>query len=47
MLRDFWRFLMENKLWWITPTVVIFLALIALVYMTGDGAIAPFIYTLF
>lgn len=46
-MREFWKFLMENKIWWITPTVVVMALLIGLIVMTSDGAIAPFIYTLF
>lgn len=46
-MREFWKFLMENKIWWITPTVLVLVLLIGLIVMTSDGAIAPFIYTLF
>ena len=46
-MREFWRFLMENKAWWITPTVVIFLALIALILFTDGEGLAPFIYNLY
>lgn len=45
-MREFWRFLMENKAWWITPTVLVFLALLALVLATQEGGVAPFIYGL-
>lgn len=47
---EFWTFLMENKIWWLTPMCV-FLALAivfvgwAVVFGTGPGA--PFIYSLF
>ncbi len=46
-MREFWQFLMENKAWWITPTVVILVALVALIVMTSNGNIAPFVYSLF
>lgn len=46
-MREFWQFLMENKAWWITPTVVILLGLVALIVMTNGGSIAPFVYSLF
>lgn len=46
-MREFWKFLMENKIWWITPTVVILVGLFALIAFTQGGAIAPFIYALF
>lgn len=44
---NFWRFLMENKAWWITPTVLVLVLLIALIMMTSEGQIAPFVYSLF
>ena len=46
-MRSFWRFLMENKVWWITPTVLVIVLLVALILMTGDKQIAPFVYSLF
>lgn len=39
-------FLKYNKKWWLTPILVILLALGALVLLAGTGA-APFVYTLF
>ncbi|MFH0945466.1 MAG: DUF5989 family protein [Planctomycetota bacterium] len=44
---EFWKFLMENKAWWITPTVVIILGLVALIWLTDGESIAPFVYNLF
>jgi hypothetical protein len=46
-MREFWKFLMENKVWWITPMVVILVGLVFLIYVTQGDAIAPFVYTLF
>ncbi len=46
-MRNFWRFLMENKVWWITPTLLVIVLLVALIVLTGDGQIAPFVYSLF
>jgi hypothetical protein len=46
-MRSFWRFLMENKVWWITPTVLVIVLLVALILATGDKQIAPFVYSLF
>ena len=46
-MEDFWKFLMENKVWWITPTVIVFVGLIVLVWATEGSSIAPFIYSLF
>jgi len=50
LVKEFFTFLMENKIWWITPTVLILLAVVGIVaisLVTGGGPMAPFIYTLF
>jgi hypothetical protein len=50
LFKEFWIFLMENKVWWITPTVLILLLVISFIIITavtGGGPMAPFIYTLF
>lgn len=46
LLREFVRFLEENKKWWLLPIFLVFIALGALIILGGTGA-APFIYTLF
>ncbi len=45
LLRELWLFAMQNKAWWIIPTVLILLVLGALI--VSGQAVAPFIYTLF
>ena len=50
LVKEFWIFLMENKVWWITPTVLILLLVISFIIITaitGGGPMATFIYTLF
>ena len=44
--RDFVRFAMENKKWWLVPMLVVTLALVVLVYLSTTP-LAPFIYTIF
>lgn len=39
-------FLLNNKKWWLTPIIVVFLLIGVLVLLSGTAA-APFIYTLF
>ncbi len=39
-------FLRHNKKWWLTPIILILLAVGALILLSGTAA-APFIYTLF
>ena len=49
LVGEFLAFLRENKVWWITPTVLILLLVVGFIIMTavsGEG-VAPFIYTLF
>ncbi|HXU60785.1 MAG TPA: DUF5989 family protein [Polyangia bacterium] len=45
-LRDFFRFLSQNKKWWLLPLIVVLVGLGALAILGGTAA-APFIYTLF
>ena len=43
---EFWYFLKTNKKWWLTPIILVFLLVGALVVLGGSAA-APFVYTLF
>ena len=49
IMGEFLTFLKENKIWWITPTVLILLLVIGFILMTAmsDEGYAPFVYTLF
>lgn len=47
LLRDIWNFLRTRKKWWLTPFIILFLLLGALLVFGGGSAIAPFIYSLF
>lgn len=44
--RDFWTFLTRYKAWWITPIVLILLALAALAFFSDDTGVLPGIYSL-
>jgi len=46
LLSEFWTFIKEEKLWWMSPIIVALLLVGILVALTSTGA-APFIYTLF
>ena len=46
IVREFWMFMKENKLYWMAPIVIVLLLLVAVVVLGGTSA-APFIYTLF
>ena len=45
LYREIFQFAMQNKAWWIVPTVLILLLLGVLIF--SGQAVAPFIYTLF
>ena len=45
---EFVDFLKHNKLWWMTPIILVLLLLAGLLTVLGTGsAAAPFIYALF
>ncbi|MDX1964659.1 MAG: DUF5989 family protein [Pirellulales bacterium] len=46
IVHEFWLFLQANKLYWMTPILVVFLLLGGLLIL-GGTSLAPFIYTLF
>ncbi|MBL9079291.1 MAG: hypothetical protein JNL08_17450 [Planctomycetes bacterium] len=46
LVAEFWAFMAENKMWWLTPILVVF-GLLGVLLILGATGIAPFIYTLF
>lgn len=46
LVGEFVGFMAENKVWWMTPILVV-LGLVGLLLVLGATGIAPFIYTLF
>jgi len=46
LLREIRKFIVEEKLWWMSPIILTLVLLGMLVALTSTGA-APFIYTLF
>jgi hypothetical protein len=46
LVQEFFEFLRTNKLWWMTPIVLVMLVLAGIVFL-GSTSAAPFIYTLF
>jgi len=47
ILKEFFAFLWQNKLWWLIPIIAI-LAIFSLILIFAETSpIAPFIYTLF
>ncbi len=47
LLREFWQFLRERKKLWLLPLVFVLVLLGALIVLTANSALAPFIYPLF
>lgn len=47
ILKELFVFLWENKLWWMTPMVIVLLLFAGLLYLAQGSALAPFVYTLF
>lgn len=47
ILKEFFIFLKERKLWWMTPIILVLLLMGFLIIFTEGSAVAPFIYTLF
>ena len=47
MLREFTRFMLVRKKFWLLPVVLVMMVFGALLMLAQTSAIAPFIYTLF
>lgn len=47
IVKEFWEFLRQRKKLWLLPLVLILLMLGALIVLTANSALAPFIYTVF
>lgn len=47
LLIELWNFLRLRKKLWLTPIIVIMLALGGLLILVNGSVLAPFIYTLF
>jgi hypothetical protein len=46
VLAEFAGFILHNKKWWLTPIIIVLVAIGFLAVLGGSG-VAPFIYTLF
>ncbi len=46
LIAEFWDFLLHEKVWWMTPIVVVLVAMVAFILASDTGVILPFIYTL-
>jgi hypothetical protein len=46
-IKDIWGFIIERKKYWLMPLIINLVLLSALVVLSQNAAIAPFIYSLF
>lgn len=46
LVREFWDFIRYNKAWWMTPIVLVLLAMVAFIIWAESSPVLPFIYTL-
>ena len=46
LISEFVMFMAENKMWWMTPILVVF-GLLSVLLVLGATGVAPFIYSLF
>jgi hypothetical protein len=44
LIAEFWAFMAENKMWWLTPILIVFL-LLGVLLVLGATGIAPFLYS--
>lgn len=47
LLKEFWGFLKARKKFWLAPIIIVLILLGTLIVVTGNSALAPFIYALF
>jgi hypothetical protein len=47
LIKEFFIFLRDYKLWWITPIVLVLLLLSLFIFFTEGSAVLPFIYAVF
>ena len=43
---DFVDFLLHNKAWWLTPIILVLLAMVAFILFAESSPVLPFIYTI-
>lgn len=46
-VRDLFRFLWDQRMWWLIPMVFLLLIVGAVIIFAQGSAVAPFVYTLF
>lgn len=47
VLRSFWRFMYEKKVYWMYPIIIVIILIGVLVLLGEGSSVSPFIYSLF
>ena len=46
LVAEFWDFIVHEKVWWMTPILVVLLAMVAFILYAEASPVLPFIYAL-
>lgn len=46
LISEFWHFLLHEKVWWMTPIIVVLVLMVAFILFAEAAPVLPFIYTL-
>ena len=44
--REFMDFIIHNKLWWMTPIIIVLLAMVGFILFAESAPVLPYIYAL-
>ncbi len=45
LLKEFMDFIVHNKAWWLTPIILVILAMVAFILFAESSPVLPFVYT--
>lgn len=45
LVGEFWDFIIHNKAWWLTPIILVILAMVAFILFAESSPVLPFVYT--
>ena len=45
IVREFAGFIIHNKLWWMTPIIIVLAAMVGFILFAESSPVLPFIYT--
>ncbi len=46
LLTEFWDFIVHEKAWWLTPIILVILAMVGFILYSEASPVLPFIYAL-